>query len=243
MIVFPAIDLKNGQVVRLKEGDMKKTTVFSKDPSKQAVIFERDGAEWLHIVDLDGAIIGKGQNIEAIKDIINQTSLKVQLGGGIRSLDDIRKWVELGVSRVILGTLLVQDPDLVLKACQVYPNYVALALDIKEGFVATNGWVKTSKISIDDILIQFKSSKVSSLIYTDIKRDGLLGGPNISEIKKLVEKSTFNVIASGGISSFEDLKMVSETGVYGVICGRSLYEGKVDLKKAIRYFQKDTYNA
>tara|TARA_B100001123_G_C15265351_1_gene1008203 strand:+ start:210 stop:935 length:726 start_codon:yes stop_codon:yes gene_type:complete len=241
MIIYPAIDLKNGQVVRLKGGDMNKTTVFSNNPSKQAVIFERDGAEWLHVVDLDGAIIGQGQNIEAIRDIISQTSLKIQLGGGIRSIDDIEKWIELGVSRVILGTLLVKDPGVVLKACAIYPHYIALALDIKDGFVATDGWVNTSRISVNDILIQFKDSKVSSLIYTDIKRDGLLTGPNISEIKKIVEKSSFEIIASGGVSSFEDLKNVYETGAQGIICGRSLYDRKIDLKQAIKYFQKDTH--
>ena len=172
MIVFPAIDLKNGHVVRLKEGDMKRTTVFSKNPSKQAYIFERAGAEWLHIVDLDGAIIGKSQNIGAIEDIVTKTSLKIQLGGGIRSLEDIQKWINLGVSRIILGTLLVNDPELALKACDLFPGHIALAFDIKKWHIATNGWVKISSISMDDLLIQFKNTKVASLIYTDIKRDG-----------------------------------------------------------------------
>ena len=240
MIVFPAIDLKKGQVVRLKEGDMNRTTVFSNNPIKQAYIFERAGAKWLHIVDLDGAVSGKSENIEVIEDIVTKTSLKIQLGGGVRSIKDIKKWIDLGVSRIILGTLLVQDPELALKACDLFPEYIALAFDIKKGFIATNGWLKTSKISIEDLLIQFKSSKVTTLIYTDIKRDGMLVGPNILEIKNLVEKTTFKVIASGGISSFEDLKKVNKTGAYGVICGRALYEGKIDLKKAIKSFSNGT---
>lgn len=236
MILYPAIDLKDGACVRLLQGDMDKATVFSHDPAAQARSFQNDGFEWLHIVDLNGAFAGRPVNREAVESIIEAVDIPVQLGGGIRNLDMIETWLAFGVSRVILGTIAVQNPALVKEACIKFPGRIAVGIDGRAGKVAVQGWAEESHMNVVDLGLQFEDAGVSAIIYTDINRDGLLTGPDTEGTWMLARALSTPVIASGGMSSLEDveyIKSLESDGVAGVILGRSLYDGKIDPKAAL----------
>lgn len=236
MIIFPAIDLKQGKCVRLFKGDMNKATIFNDSPENQAKIFEKNGFKYLHIVDLDGAISGQSKNENSIKNILKNTSIPVQLGGGIRSISQIEKWLDLGISRVILGTIAAKDPQIVIEACKKFPEKIAIGIDAKNGFVATEGWVKTSEVATLDLAKKFEDSGASAIIYTDISKDGTLQGPDVEGTKNLAQNLRIPVIASGGISNFEDvlkIKDLEKSGVIGTIIGRAIYDKKIDIKDLI----------
>lgn len=231
MIIFPAIDLKNGQCVRLFKGDMDKATVFNDNPAAQAKEFEDFGFKYLHIVDLDGAIAGDSKNKESVEEIIKNIDIPTQLGGGIRSISAIEKWLELGISRVILGTVALNNPELVKEACKKFPGRIVVGIDAKEGFVAVDGWVNTSTTAAINLARQYEDCGVSAIIYTDIARDGTLSGPNIEETNNLSQNISIPVIASGGVSCFDDILAVKNKQISGVIVGRALYDNKIDLSK------------
>ena len=238
MIIFPAIDLKGGKCVRLFKGDMNQATIFNENPISQAQDFANCGFLNLHIVDLDGAIAGKSINFLVVKNIVENVKINVQLGGGIRTLEDIDRWFEIGVSRVILGTIAVQNPDLVFQACQKYPKKIIVGIDAKNSQVATHGWVKSSNYSVIELAKKFNDCQLAAIIYTDIARDGTLSGFDLRGTVELASNIKIPVIASGGISSFSDLvavKNLEDKGVVGAIVGRAWYENKIsllDLKKA-----------
>ncbi len=236
MIFFPAIDLKDGQCVRLLRGEMDQATIYGDDPAAQARVFAAAGCTWLHVVDLNGAFEGKPINGEAVKSILSATEMKVELGGGIRNLTTISMWLEAGVARVILGTAALKDPALVKEACKVYPEKIAVGIDAKDGFVAVEGWAETSKIKPLDLARQFEDAGVAAIIYTDISRDGAMEGPNIDATVELAGAISIPVIASGGVSSMDDLKnlkIIGEGKLEGVIAGRAVYDGSVDPKEAV----------
>ena len=234
MILYPAIDLKDGQCVRLLKGNMSAATVFSDDPGALAKAFQDAGAEWLHLVDLNGAFAGKSVNALAVAAILKSTSIPAQLGGGIRSLEAIETWVNKGVARVILGTVAVEDPTLVREAARAFPGKIAIGLDARNGFVATRGWAEETKIMVTDLARTFEDAGIAAIIYTDIDRDGAMGGPNIPATEALARAVSVPVIASGGVSSMNDLTRLRDTGVIsGAISGRAIYEGAIDLKKAL----------
>jgi len=230
MIIFPAIDLKNGQCVRLFKGDMAQATVFNNSPAAQASEFQNQGFKYLHLVDLDGAIAGASANVDAIKSIIKTIKIPLQLGGGIRSLDAIEKWLELGVSRVILGTIAAKNPEIVKQACKKFPSQIVVGIDSRNGFVATEGWVETSSIQTLELAKKFEDCGVAAIIYTDISRDGTLQGFDYEGTKALAQNLQIPVIASGGISCEEDIAKILQLrqfGVNGAIVGRALYENKI----------------
>jgi phosphoribosylformimino-5-aminoimidazole carboxamide ribotide isomerase len=237
MILYPAIDLKDGKCVRLFRGDMDQATVYSENPAEQAKEFESMGFDWLHIVDLNGAVDGKPVNANAVKDILAGVQTMTQLGGGIRDLKTIETWVEAGINRVILGTIAQKNPAIVIEACHLFPNRIAVGIDAKGGKVATDGWTKVTDTNAVDLALKFEDAGVSAIIYTDIHRDGALEGPNIEETVKLAEKLSIPVILSGGISGIEDIKSVMKqqyVGIEGIIIGRALYDGRVDPKEALK---------
>jgi phosphoribosylformimino-5-aminoimidazole carboxamide ribotide isomerase len=230
MIIFPAIDLKNGQCVRLFKGDMNQATIFNHDPAAQAKEFENAGFKFLHIVDLDGAISGNSANEDSVRKILQSVKIPLQLGGGIRSIEAIEKWLNLGVNRVILGTIAAKNPELVKEACKRFPKQIVIGIDAKNGFVATEGWVKTSEISALKLAKKFEYCGAAAIIYTDISRDGTLTGPDLEGTKHLAEKLLIPVIASGGIANLTDvlkIKSLQKDGVIGAIVGRALYEKKI----------------
>ncbi|MBG6201248.1 phosphoribosylformimino-5-aminoimidazole carboxamide ribotide isomerase [Labrenzia sp. EL_13] len=236
MILFPAIDLKDGQCVRLKLGDMDQATVFNDDPGAQARSFENQGFEWLHVVDLNGAFAGESVNGAAVDSILSSTGNPVQLGGGIRTLDHIETWLGKGVTRVILGTVAVRDPELVKEACRKFPGKVAVGIDAKGGHVAVEGWAKTSELTAVDLARQFEDAGVSAIIYTDIDRDGVLKGLNIPSTLELARSVSIPVIASGGLASIDDIHRLLEPDcaiLEGAISGRALYDGRLDAKEAM----------
>jgi phosphoribosylformimino-5-aminoimidazole carboxamide ribotide isomerase len=235
MILYPAIDLKGGHCVRLYQGDMNMTTVFNNSPSTQALMFQKEGAEWIHVVDLDGAFAGQPANVDAIRSIRQATNANIQLGGGIRSLETIESWLNEGISRVILGTVAVKNPQLVKDACKKFPGKIAVGIDSKEGFVATEGWAEKSDISSLQLAKMFEDAGVAAIIYTDISRDGAMKGPNIEETKNLARDIDIPVILSGGVSKLEDLKNVKAECPYlnGVISGRAIYEKAFTVKQGI----------
>ncbi len=236
MIIYPAIDLKDGACVRLLRGEMSQATVFNTDPGEQARLFQSQGFEWLHLVDLNGAFEGKPVNGAAVESILKSVTIPVQLGGGIRDLNTIGMWLEKGVSRVILGTVALRDPDLVKTACREFPGKVAVGIDAREGYVAVAGWAETSDIKALDLALKFEDCGVAAIIYTDINRDGAMGGVNVESTSDLAFHLTTPVIASGGVSSIEDLKALKleeDTGIEGVICGRALYDGRIDPREAL----------
>jgi len=234
MILYPAIDLKDGQCVRLIKGEMSAATVFSDDPGAQAKAFQDAGAEWLHLVDLNGAFAGKPVNAGAVDAILENISIPAQLGGGIRSMDAIETWVKKGVARVILGTAAVEDPDLVRNAAKAFPGQVAVGLDARNGFVATRGWAEDTTTRLTDLAQAFEDAGIAAIIYTDIDRDGAMGGPNIAATEALARAVSVPVIASGGVSSMDDLRRLRDTGVIsGAISGRAIYDGAIDLKEAL----------
>ncbi|CCG41762.1 1-(5-phosphoribosyl)-5-[(5-phosphoribosylamino)methylideneamino]imidazole-4-carboxamide isomerase [Magnetospirillum molischianum] len=234
MFFFPAIDLKDGACVRLKLGLMEEATVFNTDPAAQAAAFAAAGAEWIHVVDLNGAFAGKPVNAAAVESILNAVSVPVQLGGGIRDLATIESWLDRGVRRVILGTVALKDPELVKDACRRFPGRVAVGIDAKGGKVAVEGWAETADITVLDLARKFEDAGVAALIYTDIDRDGVLAGPNVAATAALAAAIRIPVIASGGVSSLDDLRALKTVpGLEGVISGRALYDGRIDLAAAI----------
>ncbi|MBF0334840.1 MAG: 1-(5-phosphoribosyl)-5-[(5-phosphoribosylamino)methylideneamino]imidazole-4-carboxamide isomerase [Alphaproteobacteria bacterium] len=236
MILFPAIDLKGGSCVRLLRGEMDQATVFNTDPADQARKFAEAGCEWLHVVDLDGAFAGRPVNAEAVASIVAAIKAPVQLGGGIRDMRTIESWLEAGVRRVILGTVALRDPLLVKEACRRFPARVAVGIDARDGRVAVEGWAQTSEIQAVDLALKFEDAGVAAIIYTDIERDGAMGGPNVEATAALARRLTTPVIASGGVSSLDDLKAIKAaggSGIAGVISGRALYDGRIDLAAAL----------
>ena len=240
MILYPAIDLKDGKAVRLLRGDMEKATVFNDDPAAQALEFVAAGCEWLHLVDLNGAFAGQPVNGEAVDRILSQTQTPAQLGGGIRDMATIEAWLNKGLARVILGTAAVEDPDLVREAARNFPGQVAVGIDAKGGRVATRGWAEVTDIEATDLARKFEDAGVAAIIYTDINRDGAMEGPNIAATAALAEAVTIPVIASGGVSSLKDLIALRDCGakLNGAISGRALYDGKIDLADALAALRK-----
>lgn len=236
MILFPAIDLKNGQCVRLVRGDMEQATVFNADPAAQAQSFERQGFGYLHVVDLDGAFAGKPVNAAAVERILAVTGMKVQLGGGVRDLRTVTGWLEKGVARVIIGTAALKDPDFVREAARLYPGQIAVGIDAREGRVAVEGWAMQSDVSALDLGRIFEDSGVAALIYTDIARDGVMQGLNLAQTVALAEAVAIPVIASGGLASLEDVKRLLQPDcakLAGAISGRALYDGRLDPAEAL----------
>jgi phosphoribosylformimino-5-aminoimidazole carboxamide ribotide isomerase len=237
MILFPAIDLKDGVCVRLQQGDMARATVFNRDPAAQAHAFESDGFRHLHVVDLDGAFAGKPRNAAAIDRILETVGLCVQLGGGIRDMATIEGWLEKGVDRVIIGTAAVREPALVKEAASRFPKRVAVGLDARDGKVATQGWAETSELTALELARRFEDAGVAAIIYTDIARDGLLKGLNLDATIALAEAISVPVIASGGLASIDDVKALLEPRakkLQGAIAGRALYDGRLDAGEALR---------
>jgi phosphoribosylformimino-5-aminoimidazole carboxamide ribotide isomerase len=235
VILFPAIDLKDGQCVRLWRGDMSRATVFNDNPPAQAREFASAGCDWLHVVDLDGAFAGKPMNAKAVDGILAAVSVPVQLGGGIRDLAMIESWLSRGVSRVVLGTLALRAPEIVRDACKKFPGKIAIGIDAKAGRVAVEGWAEASEMTVLDLARKFEDSGAAAIIHTDIERDGTLSGPNITATEDLAAKLSIPVIASGGVASIDDIKALKNAGkIAGVIVGRALYDGKVDLKAALQ---------
>ena len=239
MILFPAIDLKDGRCVRLKLGDMNEATIFNDDPGAQAATFERQGFSWIHVVDLNGAFAGKPVNAPAVESILASVSVPVQLGGGIRDLATIEMWLGKGIRRVILGTIAVRDPALVREACKRFPGRIVVGIDARDGMVAVEGWAETTDMTATDIARHFEDAGVAAIIYTDIDRDGAMAGPNIPATAALARAVSIPVIASGGVSSLDDLAALKACGapLDGVISGRALYEGKLDLAAALRLLE------
>ncbi len=235
MILYPAIDLKDGQCVRLLRGAMDQATVFGDDPAEQARQFQNAGCEWLHLVDLNGAISGHPVNGSAIDGILAAVSCPVQLGGGIRDIAIVEHWLERGVARVILGTAAVENPELVHEAATSFPGQIAVGIDARNGRVATRGWVEVTDASATELALSFEDSGVAAVIYTDIDRDGAMQGPNIQATAKLANSLRIPVIASGGISTLSDVSALRSCGapLDGVIVGRALYSGAVDLAEAL----------
>ncbi len=240
MILFPAIDLKDGKCVRLVQGDRARATVFNADPSAQAKAFAAQGFEYLHVVDLDGAFAGKPVNAEAVRGILAGLTMKIQLGGGIRDMKTVRGWLESGVTRVIIGTAAVRDPDFVREAARLFPGRIAVGVDAREGMVAVEGWAKTSDIAALDLARRFEDAGVAAIVYTDIARDGALAGLNIESTIALAEALEIPVIASGGLASIEDVKRLAEPDcarLGGAIVGRALYDGRLDPREALALLQ------
>ena len=236
MILFPAIDLKDGQCVRLRQGEMDQATVFNTDPAAQARDFEAQGFEWLHVVDLNGAFQGKPVNETAVQAIFDAVHVPIQLGGGIRDLDTVAAWLEKGIDRVILGTAAVRDPDLVREAARDFPGCIAVGIDARDGKVAIEGWAETSEMAALDLARRFEDAGVAAIIYTDISRDGVLEGLNLDATAALAEAVTIPVIASGGLASIDDIRKLLEpryAKLEGAITGRALYDGRLDPKEAL----------
>ena len=237
MILYPAIDLKDGACVRLVRGEMGDATVFNRDPADQARQFAEQGFTWIHVVDLNGAVSGRPVNGDAVAAILAATELPVQLGGGIRSMATIEQWLDRGVARVVLGTVAVKDPAMVREACKRFPGRIALGIDARGGFVAVEGWAETSVIRALDLALKFEDCGAAAIVFTDINRDGAMGGLNIESTADLAFALTTPVIASGGVSSLDDLvalKAEAAAGIAGAICGRALYDGRIDPKAALR---------
>ncbi len=234
MILYPAIDLKDGACVRLLRGDMNAATVFGTDPAAQARAFQEAGCDWLHLVDLNGAFAGQPVNGAAVEAILNATSIPAQLGGGIRDMATIEMWLSRGIARVILGTVAVENPGLVRQAAKAFPHKIAVGIDARAGLVATKGWAHETNVQASDLAKSFEDAGVAAIIYTDIDRDGAMGGPNIAATESLARAVSIPVIASGGVSSMDDLAALRATNIIaGAISGRALYDGAIDLGAAL----------
>ena len=235
MIIFPAIDLKGGQVVRLAEGDMARATVYADDPAAQAEQFAKAGAEWLHVVDLDGAFAGSSVNGEAVRAIGMAFGGKIQLGGGIRSRSSIERWFRLGIDRAVIGTAALTDPELVREAARDFPNQIVVAVDARDGMVATQGWADVSDVPVIDLAKRFEDAGVAALLFTDVGRDGMLRGANVEATASLAWAQPLPVIASGGVAGIDDIEALKiHRNIEGVITGRAIYDGRLDLAAAIR---------
>ncbi|MGB4658247.1 MAG: 1-(5-phosphoribosyl)-5-[(5-phosphoribosylamino)methylideneamino]imidazole-4-carboxamide isomerase [Mobilitalea sp.] len=240
MILFPAIDIKNGQCVRLRQGNFQDVLVYSDIPLKIAKQWEAAGTSYIHIVDLDGALVGHSVNDEVIKSIVSEVGVPVQVGGGIRTIKDIESKLSLGVARVIIGTKAVKDPAFIKEAIATFgADRIVIGIDAKDGMVAIEGWEKISSYQAVSLAMEMKKLGVKTIVYTDISKDGMLQGPNISHTKEMVDVTGLNIIASGGVSSLKDLEMLGEINVYGAIIGKALYENRIDLKAAVGLFEKN----
>lgn len=236
MILFPAIDLKEGRCVRLKQGDMDQATIFNDDPAAQAATFESQGFQWLHVVDLDGAFAGKPMNAAAVEAILERVRFPVQLGGGIRDMKTVEGWLAKGIARVIIGTAAVRDPGFVSEAAKAFPGKVAVGIDARDGFVAVEGWAETSALAADDLGRRFEDAGVAAIVYTDIARDGMLQGINWDGTIALAHALTIPVIASGGLASMADIERLCAPDaaiLEGAITGRALYDGRIDPAAAL----------
>jgi phosphoribosylformimino-5-aminoimidazole carboxamide ribotide isomerase len=235
MILYPAIDLKDGQAVRLLRGAMDKATVFNDDPAAQAQSFVEAGCEWLHLVDLNGAFAGEPVNAAPVEAILKACKVPAQLGGGIRDMATIERWIDKGLARVILGTVAVENPALVREAARAFPGRVAVGIDARDGMVATKGWANETDVQVTDLARSFEDAGVAAIIYTDINRDGAMQGPNIEATAALARAVSIPVIASGGVSSLADLEALRDcgAGLNGAISGRALYDGAIDLGEAL----------
>jgi len=234
MIIFPAIDLKDGKCVRLYKGDFNKTTIFNSSPFNQALEFQKKGFANLHLVDLDGALKGKSKNKKIIVKIIKKTSLNVQLGGGIRTLKQISFWIKNGVSTVVVGTMAIQNPKILKKACSIFPGKIAVALDVRKNHLAMKGWVSQTKISIFDYIKKLQDFGVSKIIYTDIDRDGTKKGLNLKNINKLISITKVPLIVSGGVSKLVEVKKLKKLNLSGVIIGKAIYDHSLNLNYLIK---------
>lgn len=239
MILYPAIDLKDGNCVRLYKGEMDQATVFGDDPAAQALSFQNDGCEWLHLVDLNGAFAGTPVNDTPVEAILKTCTIPAQLGGGIRDIATIERWLDKGLTRVILGTAAVRNPDLVREAARLFPNQVAVGIDARDSMVAIEGWAETTDITVLDLARKFEDAGVAAIIYTDINCDGAMQGPNVTATAALANAVSIPVIASGGVSSMDDLKALKTCGapLNGAISGRALYDGKIDVTEAAKYLK------
>ena len=235
MDLYPAIDLKQGQCVRLFKGEMDQATVFNDAPAEQARSFQDAGCEWLHLVDLNGAFAGEPVNAAPVEEILKRTNVPAQLGGGIRDMATIERWLDHGLQRVILGTVAVENPGLVREAARAFPDHVAVGIDARDGFVATKGWAEETNVRVTDLAKSFEDAGVAAIIYTDINRDGAMQGPNIDATAALANSVSIPVIASGGVSSLDDLRALKSCGapLNGAISGRAIYDGAIDLADAL----------
>ena len=233
MKIFPAIDLIGAQAVRLVKGDYNQKTVYNSDPIEVAKSFYSKGAEYLHLVDLDGAKSGNTDNFEVIRQIVNKSGLKVEVGGGIRNMQTVEKYLSAGVFRVIIGTAAITDPDFLDEALEKYGEKIAVGVDIKDGFVATHGWTEVSDVSCEEFVQKMQQKGVKTIICTDISKDGMMSGTNIELYKSLSERFSIDITASGGVSTLEDVETLNDMNMYGAILGKALYTGAIDLEKAI----------
>jgi len=234
LTLYPAIDLKAGQIVRLAEGDMARATVYGNDPAAQAALFADAGAQWLHVVDLDGAFAGESRNAQAVESILQATSANVQVGGGIRTMAAIERWLLLGVARVVIGTAALTDPLLVAAAARAFPGRVVVAVDARDGFVATAGWAEISTVSAAELGLRFEDAGMAAMLYTDVGRDGMLKGVNVEATAALAAAVRIPVIASGGVAGVEDIiALKSHANIEGVIAGRAIYDGKLSMAAAL----------
>ena len=233
MKIFPAIDLIGAQAVRLVKGDYNQKTVYNSDPIEVAKSFYSKGAEYLHLVDLDGAKSGNTDNFEVIRQIVNESGLKVEVGGGIRNMQTVEKYLSAGVFRVIIGTAAITDPDFLDEALEKYGEKIAVGVDIKDGFVATHGWTEVSDVSCEEFVQKMQQKGVKTIICTDISKDGMMSGTNIELYKSLSERFSIDITASGGVSTLEDVETLNDMNMYGAILGKALYTGAIDLEKAI----------
>lgn len=234
--LYPAIDLKDGQCVRLTQGEMDSATIYSKTPAEQVKIYQDAGFKYVHVVDLDGAFQGKPANEQAIRSILSQCNIPVQLGGGLRNMDVISRWLDAGVARVILGTVAQKNPIFVKEACRLFPDQIVVGIDARGGKVATDGWAKQTGDDAAELALRFEDAGVAAIIYTDIHRDGAMEGPNIEETAALAEKLTIPVIASGGIRNADDVRAyvaLQDIGIEGIVIGKALYEGTLTFKDAL----------
>lgn len=239
MILFPAIDIRNGKCVRLRQGDYAQEKVYHDSPVTVAMEWEKQGAEYLHIVDLDGAKTGTPANQSAIQSIAKQTSIPIQLGGGIRSMETIETYISLGVDRVIIGTAAINDREFLQQAVNRFGNNIAVSIDARNGYVATNGWVETSEVKAADLIKDLENVGVATIIYTDILKDGMLAGPNFDELKTIQAATSVQVIASGGVTDVQDVTRLASLELYGAIIGKALYDGTLSFSE----LQKEQYHA
>ncbi|QGU96540.1 1-(5-phosphoribosyl)-5-[(5-phosphoribosylamino)methylideneamino]imidazole-4-carboxamide isomerase [Clostridium bovifaecis] len=233
MIILPAIDMRDGKCVRLYKGDFNKSEVVSESALETALSFKEAGAEFIHMVDLDGALEGKGVNYSIVSKIAEKVNIPVELGGGIRDIETIDFLISIGLSRVILGTAALNNPELVRNAVKKYEDKIAVGIDAKDGYVAVDGWINVSKVNYIDFAKEMESVGVKTIIFTDISKDGTLQGPNLKQLESIQQSVSCNIIASGGIKSIDDLKTINEMGIYGAITGKAIYSGNIDLKEAI----------